>query len=143
MRVYLHLPEPNRGLLRITDALTRHAPPHVELVTDHKQADLSILFAIGRVNALMRFASECRRYAVVQVCLRSTLKPDTRDWSPLWERAAVVWSYYDLVRLALEDGLYINSAVLPRPAGILGHSTTRLVIILHGNIMTRSNVFRE
>lgn len=112
MRIYLTPPQPSRGLQRIESALRRYAPSSVEVVEDEHSADLVVLYAIGRCEQITRQSrvvlSAGKKYAVVQCCLRSTQKPDVRDWSPLWEYAASVWSYYNLVGAALEDGLYLN-----------------------------------
>jgi len=112
MRIYLQPPQPSRGLQRIATALTRYAPPEVEVVDHPKLADLTIVYAIGRRDKVQRQVEEIRsrgkHYAIVQVCLKSTMNPDVRDWVGIWERAKVLWSYYDLFRIALEDGLYIQ-----------------------------------
>lgn len=108
MKVYLTIPQPSRGLQRIADALTRYAPPSVEVVESIADADLVVLYAIGRCEQLTAQAewltSLGKKYAVIQVCLRSTQKPHVFDWYDLWDEATVVWSYYDLVRLCREDG---------------------------------------
>lgn len=112
MRIYLQPPQPSRGLQRIADALVRYKPEWVEVVDNEYAADLVVIYAIGRNKQLREWAWRLRnrktKYAVIQVCLRSTMNPDVRDWSPLWGHAAVVWSYYDLVRLGLEDGVCIE-----------------------------------
>lgn len=73
-----------------------------------EEADLTVLHAIGRRNALTKQAQDIRKqgkkYAVIQYCVRSTKNPKTTDWSDLWHSATCVWSYYDLRRLAYEDG---------------------------------------
>lgn len=107
MRVYLTPPQPSRGLQRIADALVRYAPPDTEIVTDLHAADTVILYAIGRNDAMVEKAHSItmrgQRYAVIQVCLRSTMKPHTRHWRQLWHDAAVVWSYYDLNQAIADD----------------------------------------
>lgn len=107
MKVYLAPPQPSRGLERIATALRRYAPPSVEVLTFPRNADLTVIYAIGRCEQLTRQAAEIiargKKYAVVQVCLRSTMKPHVYDWYDLWDEATVVWSYYDLVRLCVED----------------------------------------
>lgn len=115
MKVYLQPPQPSRGLQRIADALTRYAPKGVILVGFQRhtnkfkttQNDMVIIYAIGRRDAVERQCREAldlgKRYAVIQVCLRSTMSPDTRDWAFIWKHATVVWSYYDLQQAAEAD----------------------------------------
>ena len=123
MRVYLKPPQPSRGLERIATALRRYAPPDVEVVSAQAEADLVILYAIGRCEALLREAdaiwSRVRKYAVIQVCLRSTQKPHTSNWLPLWDKATVIWSYYDLRRAMEEDSIYyrLNDNFYHAPLG--------------------------
>ena len=40
---------------------------------------------------------------MIQYCLRSTQRPSTMSWAPLWSEAEVVWSYYDLARMSAEE----------------------------------------
>lgn len=110
MRVYLTPPQPSRGLQRIADALTKYAPPSVEVVEHIGGADMVILYAIGRRDALQRLTeaitkSKFQKYAIIQVCLRSTMAPKVdQRWLDIWLNAQVVWSYYDLDRICVEDG---------------------------------------
>lgn len=119
MRIYLQPPQPSRGLQRIADALVRYAPPRLVisdneyervLITNNAgEADLVILYAIGRRDALEALTaaiskSKFQKYAVIQICLRSTMQPDTAAWHNIWEGAEAVWSYYDLAQAAAEDG---------------------------------------
>lgn len=112
MKIYLTPPQPSRGLQRIADALVKYKPEWVEVVSTQAEAELVVIYTIGRCNQLSQqvdyLLSTNRKYALIQICLRSTQKPDTRDWIPLWKDAAVLWSYYDLFKAALEDGVYIQ-----------------------------------
>ena len=133
MRVYLQPPQPSRGLQRIADALARYAPYGVQVVD--READLTVIYAIGRRDHIER---QCREildrqdmYAVVQVCLRSTMSPDTRDWAFIWKKAAVVWSYYDLQHAAEAD----------EKGG--GAVFSRLVNFLHAPLGVDSQVFHD
>ena len=102
MKVYLTPPQPSRGLQRIADALTRYAPPQVTITTFHDEADLVVIYAIGRRERIAgqtrHLLEKGRKYAVIQVCLRSTMSPFTKDWFEVWRGAELVWSYYDLQR---------------------------------------------
>jgi|TARA_Y100000034_G_scaffold19875_1_gene22597 hypothetical protein len=113
MKVYLELPKTNensRGLLRVYDALIKYAPKEIEITKYFHEAELHIIHAIGRYDRLLGRIAELkennRRYAMIQYCIRSTQKPDARDWLLLWENAELVWSYYDLPELLKEDTEY-------------------------------------
>jgi len=107
MKVFVNNPIPDRGMRRIAKALIEHAPPEIEIVYDPAFADLVVLYAYGRRERLgeqVRLIKEAgKKYAVVQLALRSTMTPHTSDWIPLWKDAEVVWSYYNLLALCEED----------------------------------------
>jgi hypothetical protein len=100
MRVYLQPPQPSRGLDRIAMALSRYAPANIEVTDLPHEADLIVIYAIGRRDAVERQCWDITRrgkqYAVIQVCLKSTMSPSVDNWVDIWENAKVVWSYYDL-----------------------------------------------
>jgi len=110
MKVYIQQQSlPSIAMKRVADALVRYAPGEcIEWVDDMYLADLVILHVIGypetvqQVEALQRLG---KQYAIIQYCMRSTQRPDTNDWKTLWEDAALVWSYYDLVDLTSQDGM--------------------------------------
>ncbi len=108
MKVYLQPPQPSLGLDRIATALTRYAPQSIEVTTAAQAADLTIIYAIGRRQRIERqtgdILSRGKRYAIIQVCLRSTMSPDTDDWYHIWKGATCVWSYYDLLKAIRDDG---------------------------------------
>lgn len=107
MRVYLQPPQPSRGLERIATALRRYAPSTVEVLSFPRNADLTVIYTIGRRDAVWRqvadILSRGKKYAVVQVCLRSTMTPRTDDWLEIWRSAEIVWSYYNLQRAIAMD----------------------------------------
>jgi len=113
----------SRAIVRIGDALARHAPPGVEvarippcakdsrrhwLVPGEDDGDLVVLFANGLHDHMEALAQRCvsrgQKYAVVQIALRTTRQPSTDHWRWLWRKAAVVWSYYPLGLWIQEDG---------------------------------------
>ena len=133
MRVYLQPPQQSRGLQRIADALTRYAPATVEVTPFHDEADFVVIYAIGRRERIWgqtrHLLERGKQYAIVQVCLRSTMSPDSRDWAGIWKKAAVVWGYYDLEQAAETDEL----------GG--GAIFKRLVNFLHAPLGVDSSVF--
>lgn len=110
-RVYVDAPEPNiRSMERIISNLKRYAPPDVEFVSDASQAHLVLIHANGRFDRAERQAQGAQllgqQYAIIQYCLRSTMKPETHHWRDLWNNAKLVWSYYDLNGCIREDSGY-------------------------------------
>jgi len=113
VKVYLQPPQPSLGLDRIATALRRYAPLTVEVCEFPRNVDLTVIYAIGRRDHIQRQVDEIlsrdKNYAIIQVCLRSTMSPSTDDWAyPIWTYAKVIWSYYDLNRAIAEDGLSDN-----------------------------------
>lgn len=98
----------NNGISRIEAALKKYASERVEFVDNEKSADLVIIYAYGqrrKVEKRIKWVLERgQKYAIVQIALRSTANPDTRDWIPMWEKAKLVWSYYPLRTWAHDDG---------------------------------------
>ena len=110
MRVFLQPPQESRGLQRIADALAKHAPPGIAITNTHAEADLVIIYAIGRRDRIAgqtyHLLERRKKYAIIQVCLRSTMSPRTEDWQGIWWNAKAVWSYYDLEQATEDDGGY-------------------------------------
>lgn len=102
----------SRAMTRVAKALKAHAPSNIKC-TNQADADLVVLHVVGyedTVAAVERLKARHKAYAILQYCLRTTQKPDVADWMPLWEDAHFTYSYYDLNRLATEDGF----PVVPR-----------------------------
>jgi glycosyltransferase involved in cell wall biosynthesis len=108
MKIYLTPPQPDRGLERIATALRRYAPPSVTVHTFPRNNDLTVIYAIGRRDAIERQVEDIlkrgQRYAIIQICLRSTMQPHTSSWREIWHGAEIVWSYYDLNQAIADDG---------------------------------------
>lgn len=147
MKVYLELPVQSRGIGRVRDALVRYKPSLVDITLDPTEADLTIIHVIGRhdrvekqVNALK---AAKKPYAMIQYCLRSTMKPKTTDWLAMWKDARVVWSYYDLEMLiAMDTWRYLPKTPFPFYYAPLGvdtdvfydeHFKERQYIIINGS----------
>lgn len=96
------------SLRRVATALEVYQPAPHHIVKTEEEADLVVLHVIGRCEQVLEHARQLKsagkRYAVIQYCLRSTQRPDTKDWLELWRYAKVVWSYYDLPALCYQDG---------------------------------------
>lgn len=97
MNVNLNFNHDSKAIGRLDKALHMYAPADVTW-TDYDNADLVIIPVIGRRNHVWRLAGELlkqgRKYAIIQLSLRSTRNPDPNDWQEIWENAQVVWSYY-------------------------------------------------
>lgn len=78
---------------RVANALEQFKPEGVELVTSEAAADLLVLHVIGLEAIEYRTHQRC---AVIQYCVNSATREGSAPWHPLWSRANLVWSYYDL-----------------------------------------------
>lgn len=107
MKVYLELPTESRGIRRVRDALVKYAPPSVEVVQRPQDADLEIIHVIGRHDSVKARIDALRvknkPYAMIQYCLRSTMNPKVQDWIDMWKGATLVWSYYNLAEMYVQD----------------------------------------
>lgn len=137
MRVYLTPPQPSLGLERIATALRRYAPPNVSISTFPRNNDLTVIYAIGRRDAIQHqvedILSRGKKYAIIQICLRSTMSPRTQDWFDIWRNAEVVWSYYDL-----DEAINVDAEPLP---GFDGYY--HLPNFYHAPLGADAEVFRD
>lgn len=110
MRVHIEgfLPRPDNAISRVLTALKTYMPKKYGLVDGKENADLVVVCAYGHRRHLKYYTEKLlaqkKKYAVVQLCLRSTPNPKTKDWIPIWEKAELVWSYLNLPELCKEDG---------------------------------------
>lgn len=109
MRVYCETPpDLSKAMSRVTAALKNHAPRRgVEFVEKEEDAELVVLHVIGYPETrehVVKLRARGQEYAVIQYCLRSTQEPDTNIWNGIWQQSKLVWSYYDLPKLCVEDG---------------------------------------
>jgi hypothetical protein len=120
MRVFVP-PHWSRAIARVAAALRAYAPASVTLVDTPSDADLIVLHVVGRrdqVKTEVDWALKSgQRYAMIQYVLRSTQKSHCVYWIDLWQRAQVVWSYYDLPTLAAEDGVRVAFPFYRAPLG--------------------------
>ncbi len=113
----------DRAIDRIMHAIKKYIPLEKMYFVDSEDvADLVIVYAFGqrkkvwwRVEKLQRSK---KKYVVVQLCVRDTTNPNTKDWLPIWEGAILVWSYYNLKQLCEEDGNDSNFPFYYAPLGV-------------------------
>lgn len=90
---------PSLAIQRIEAAMKAYSPTVITW-TDLDHADLQIFPVTGRHDHVYIQARELKRqgrkYAILQLALKSTRNPNPEDWLLLWQGAAVVWSYYYL-----------------------------------------------
>lgn len=101
MNVCIEQPRwPSLAIGRIIDAFRANAPSDVEFTLCSSEADLVILPVTGRRDHTLAKIKDIlfrgRKYAIIQLSLKSTRNPNPADWLELWQGASVVWSYYDL-----------------------------------------------
>lgn len=94
----------SRAMVRVANAIKRHAPPYVVFVNCVEDADIQVLHVIDWCD---EFLSWPRKYIAIQYCLETTSCKSAVDWSRFWAKSELVWSYYDLARY-ME-----SSAVIP------------------------------
>lgn len=107
MKVYLQPDNDSRGILRVAQALTRYAPPSIDIVSSPQDADCEVIHVYGRHDKvrdrIIDLRAKGRQYVMIQYCMRSTMRPNTFDWMRMWQQSKFVWSYYDLFKLCDED----------------------------------------
>ena len=98
-------PNKSKSSQRVIAALAHFAPKGIDIVDDLDKADMVIIHVVGRQDWLKRHIMQINKpFALIQYCIRSTMRPSTEGWLPLWKKANVVWSYLDLKALCVEDG---------------------------------------
>lgn len=120
MKVCVQSPIQAMSIQRIVAALAHYKPASVEVVDDPLKADLVVHTVVGVQNFAptpihdLVFAEQARgqRFAIVQCCVATTEQPRPDFWVPLWEQAAVVWSYLDLRAFAGRVDLPVYEAPL-------------------------------
>ena len=107
MKIYFNLPKTeSRSLDRVNEALIRYKPENIKIVHKVSDADMVIRHVVGRQDREKRGIETIKLpYCVIQYCLRSTLRPSTEGWLPIWRNAKLVWSFLDLKRSCQEDGV--------------------------------------
>jgi len=122
VKVYVENFLPDSAITRIADALKKYLPQEHELVNSKDDADFVVVCAYGHRRSMKyyteRLLKQNKKYAIVQLSVRSTPNPGTQDWLPIWEKAKLVWSYYDLHLLCKEDGTLPNFNFYHAPLGV-------------------------
>ena len=94
----------SRAMVRVANAIKRHAPPYVVFVNCAEDADVQVLHVIDWCGEFLNWP---RKYIAIQYCLQTTSCRSAVDWSRFWAKSELVWSYYDLAKY-ME-----SSAVIP------------------------------
>ena len=122
MNVFVKNQTDSIAIDRIENAIKKYAPKNINFCARTQESDLVILFINGRYDNFKRLTEELlnqgKKYVMVQLCLKSTKKPNARDWVSMWEKAELVWSYYDLYRICSEENISKNFNFLHAPLGI-------------------------
>lgn len=101
LKVYLEQQsDHSSAVFRVVKAFHDYSPKHIQIVDHELDADLVIMHVVGRHDAIEKRAQFLKSkgidYAIIQYCLKSTQRPDPKDWYWLWNDAQLVWSYYNL-----------------------------------------------
>jgi hypothetical protein len=123
MKVYLSHPIPDSiAIDRVLAALAEYAPRDIEIIPEITSADLVIFNINGRHDQFTRKINDLtnrgKAYAVIQYVLRGSRNTSTADWLPLWNKAKLVFSYYDLKALCKEDGISPDFNFYHAPLGV-------------------------
>ncbi|KKR11484.1 MAG: hypothetical protein UT40_C0035G0007 [Candidatus Woesebacteria bacterium GW2011_GWA1_39_21b] len=122
MRIYIENFLPDSAISRITNALKKYTPSNLTVVEESDGADLIVVCAYGHRRTMRdytnRLISKNKKFAIIQLSIRSTPNPKTEDWLPIWEKAAITWSYYNLPELCQQDGNRSNFKFYWAPLGV-------------------------
>lgn len=119
-------PAPSVALNRVYDAFLRYTTDdNIQFVDREQDAELVILHVIGRNEQMLRIANRLmeqgKKYIVAQYVLQSSQKPRCQPWMALWNKAEMVWSYYDLYSHCQEEGLQPAFNLYQSPLGVAPH----------------------
>jgi glycosyltransferase involved in cell wall biosynthesis len=124
MKVFIEPAEKkDRTITKVVNALKKHAPPGVELVSNQNDAEFIVLHINGRLQRTQRKVGRFNKlgvkYAMMQYCLKSTMAKKASDWIDLWQGADLVWSYFDLPAISLDEGVDFSGVNFYRsPLGV-------------------------
>lgn len=97
MLTYVDTNITSRGVQRVVSALKKYYP---ELTSDESKAELIFLHITGDRDKFLSKTKSIlnmgKKYVVIQYAFKSTQKPNREAWFPIWSKAELVWSYYDL-----------------------------------------------
>lgn len=121
INAYVNTEIDSKGILRVVKALKDYAPSTINIVDYLESADLVVLHINGRQDRYTKRSKHIKRigkkYAVIQYCLKSTMRPSVQGWLSIWEGAELVWSYYNLKRICKEEGVRTNFNFYYAPLG--------------------------
>ncbi|KKQ98309.1 MAG: hypothetical protein UT24_C0007G0071 [Candidatus Woesebacteria bacterium GW2011_GWB1_39_12] len=122
MNVYVEKFLPDNAISRITNALKKYLSLEHTLTENPEGADFVVVCDYGRRRKTLWYTQKLieqkKRYAIIQLSVRSTPNPNTLDWLPIWEKAELTWSYYNLPELCREDGNTPNFKFYWAPLGV-------------------------
>lgn len=122
MKVFAEADRADFAIHRVVNAIKKYAPSAVEFTGIEKTADLVILYAYGHRRHTKyhvdRLREKGKRSAIIQLSIRSTPNPNTKDWIYIWRKAELVWSYLNLPKLCKEDGNKANFDFYYAPLGV-------------------------
>lgn len=122
MKVYIENFLDDAAILRITDAFKKRLPKAHSLADSKNEADFVIVISYGHRRKIQKYIdsilAENKKYAVIQLSVRSTSNPGTSDWMPIWHNAELVYSYLDLPEYCKEDGVRADFNFYRAPLGV-------------------------
>lgn len=124
----------SRAMVRIHNALRRHAPRYIKFTEQRDTADLVVLYVIGSdaIAEGERLTHRGQSYIAVQCCL-DTAGPivPLHHWYPFWQQARLVWSYYRLPTAVSTFNFYhaplgVDSVFDSAPTPAVGRALTAI-----------------
>lgn len=121
MKVFV---KPQAGLSRAMDRVAKGLTASiaaVEPVDNEADAEFVLIHAIGypeTYEAVIRCKGRGQKVAIAQYCVRTTQEEKTDKWLALWQAVDLVWSYYDLAALCVEDGNLFRGNFYYSPLGV-------------------------
>ncbi len=122
MKIYVENFLQDSAIQRISDAIKKYLPKEYVWVDSVEEADFVVVMSYGHRRYIAKFTesliAQNKKYAVIQLNLKITSNPGPKDWLPIWEKAELVWSYFDLPELCREDGAPVNFNFFYAPLGV-------------------------
>ena len=124
MKVFAEPLIENFCINRISHALKDYAPENIKFVGKEEGANLVIHFVHGHRKRvwwkICRLKEKGCNSAIVQLQLKDTANPETKDWLEIWENSKLTWSYYNLPQICIDEGTPTKFNFYHAPLGVDG-----------------------
>lgn len=122
MKIYVENFLPHSAILRISSAIKKYIPFEHKIVNSREEADFVVLCVYGHRRYMKNYTNwllaQNKKYAIIQLNLKITSNPNPGAWMPIWEKAELVWSYFDLPEECNRDNTAANFKFYHAPLGV-------------------------